>query len=263
MCPNMGECWSHGVATFMILGEVCTRGCRYCAVTKGKPSGLDLEEPRRVAEAVATMQLSHVVLTSVNRDDLQDGGAGIFAETIGQIRRLNPGCSVEVLVPDFQGSEEALQIVISAMPEIFGHNVETVPRLYKAARGGGKYDVSLQVLSSVKELQPELTTKSGLMLGLGEDSDEIRQVMQDLVNRRLNILTLGQYLRPTRWHLPVARHYLPKEFVYWKKVAEDMGFDHVESGPLVRSSYMADRQFKTLMQKGSSRADDIGLVQLS
>ena len=246
MCPNMGECWAHGVATFMILGDVCTRGCRYCAVDKGKPAQLDTEEPGRVAAAVAQMGLNHVVITSVDRDDLSDGGAAIFAATIREIRRQRPGCAVEVLTPDFQGNEAALKAVVEARPEVFGHNIETVPRLYRKARGGGKYDVSLGVLRRVRALDPEGVIKSGIMLGLGEEPDEIRAVMADIVACGVNILTLGQYLRPSGWHLPVERYYRPEEFVYWKEVGEGMGFDHVESAPLVRSSYLADRQLSAL-----------------
>ena len=259
MCPNMGECWAHGVATFMILGEICTRGCRYCAVDKGKPDPLDQDEPQRVAEAVAEMGLKHIVITSVDRDDLDDGGAGIFAATIREIRRLRPSCRVEVLVPDFQGSEDALRLVLDAGADVFGHNIETVPRLYRKARGGGKYDVSLDLLSKAKELDPDGVTKTGLMLGLGEEAEECKAVLQDLVDLRVNILTLGQYLRPTRWHLPVARYYTPEEFSDWKSLGERMGFDHVESGPLVRSSYMADRQFTAFGASTSSSS----LVELA
>ena len=254
-CPNMGECWSHGVATFMILGDVCTRGCRYCAVSKGRPSSLDGEEPGRVAEAVQTMGLRHVVITSVDRDDLTDGGASLFASTIEEIRRHASGCIVEVLIPDFQGCEEALKTVLEAQPEILNHNIETVPRLYAVARGGGKYPVSLEVLRLAKELAPEITTKTGLMLGLGEEPEEIRQVMQDLLERQVDILTLGQYLRPSSWHLPVARYYHPDEFHYWKQVGEDSGFRHVESGPLVRSSYLADRQFERSKLRATTLGD--------
>ena len=250
-CPNMGECWNHGVATFMILGDTCTRGCRYCAVTKGRPQPLDLAEPSRVAEAVKTMGLGHVVITSVDRDDLEDGGAGIFAATTRQIRRSSPGCIVELLIPDFQGSQKALQAVLDEEPEIINHNIETVPRLYRKARGGGVYRVSLQVLERSKQLKPHLTTKSGMMLGLGEEEGEIRQVMQDLVEQGVSILTLGQYLRPSGWHLPVERHYTPEEFRHWKRAGEEMGFAHVESGPLVRSSYLADRQFSEMERKAN------------
>ena len=243
MCPNLGECWSRGVATFMILGDICTRGCRYCAVGKGRPSELDWAEPRRVAEAVAKMNLKHVVITSVDRDDLLDGGVSVFSATLREIRQHSPGCVVEVLIPDLQGSERALRVILEANPEILGHNIETVPRLYAKARGGGKYRVSLRLLRRAKQLFPEVTTKTGLMLGLGECEKEIRQVLQDLLECKVNILTLGQYLRPTSWHLPVVRYYSPEEFRHWKQVGEEIGFDHVESGPLVRSSYLADRQF--------------------
>jgi lipoic acid synthetase len=206
------------------------------------------------------MDLSHVVVTSVNRDDLPDGGAEIFAETIRQIRLRKEDCTVEVLVPDFQGSEDALKIVLGAEPEIFSHNIETVPRLYKMARGGGNYSVSLRVLERYKELSQESTTKTGLMLGLGEEAEEIREVMLDLVARQISVLTLGQYLRPSRWHLPVERYYQPEEFEYWREYGEQLGFDYVESGPLVRSSYMADRQFKALEER---KAPNPGLVNLS
>lgn len=249
-CPNLGECWSHGVATFLILGDICTRGCRYCAVSKGNPTELDGAEPRHVAEAVRTMTLKHVVITSVDRDDLVDGGASVFADTIREIRKRSPECVVEVLIPDFQGSTKALSAVLDAGPEILGHNIETVPRLYPQARGGGKYHVSLELLRSAMELAPEVATKTGLMLGLGEDEGEIHQVLQELSHRKVNILTMGQYLCPSGWHLPVVRYYHPEEFRHWKRVGEEMGFDHVESGPLVRSSYLADRQFAAL--KGHS-----------
>lgn len=249
ICPNMGECWAHGVATFMILGEICTRGCRYCAVGKGKPNELDRAEPLRVAEAIAEMRLGHVVITSVDRDDLEDGGAEIFAETIRQSKRLRPECAVEVLVPDFQGREESIRIVQDARPEIFGHNVETVPSLYRVARGGGKYDVSLSVLELAKQIAPDSITKTGIMLGLGEEPDELKRVMQDVVERGVSILTLGQYLRPTGWHLPVVKHYHPDEFAQWKEIGEAMGFAHVESGPLVRSSYLADQQLAAFSRK--------------
>ncbi len=258
MCPNMGECWSHGVATFMILGDVCTRGCRYCAVSKGRPAALDLEEPGRVAEAVEAMKLRHVVVTSVDRDDVADGGAGIFAETIREIRRVRPGCTVEVLIPDFQGSLEALETVLDAEPEILNHNIETVPRLYPTARGGGIYEVSLELLERSRTLAPHLVTKTGMMLGLGETREEILQVLEDLRERDVQILTLGQYLRPSGWHLPVARHYHPDEFREWAGIGEEMGFSHVEAGPLVRSSYLADRQFDALREKSAPA----GLVQL-
>ncbi len=265
MCPNMGECWAHGVATFMILGDVCTRGCRYCAVAKGKPAGLDTEEPGRVASAIAQMGLNHVVITSVDRDDLEDGGARIFAATIREIRRQRPVCAVEVLTPDFQGNESSLEAVVEARPEVFGHNIETVPRLYRKARGGGKYDVSLKVLRYVRSIDPKGILKTGIMLGLGEEPDEVRAVMADIVACGVNLLTLGQYLRPTGWHLPVARYYRPEEFVFWKEVGEEMGFDHVESGPLVRSSYLADRQLSALGGRSSHPGGDSvsSLVELT
>lgn len=246
MCPNMGECWAHGVATFMILGGICTRGCRYCAVSKGQPLPLDRREPQRVAEAIEVMGVKHAVITSVDRDDVEDGGAEIFAATISAIRRCSPECVVEVLIPDFQGCERSLRRVLDAGPEILSHNIETVPRLYPRCRGGGNYSVSLQLLERSKKWAPKITTKTGMMLGLGETEEEIRQVMRDLVERRVSILTLGQYLRPTQWHLPVARYYHPDEFRSWKQVGEAVGFHHVESGPLVRSSYLADRQFAAL-----------------
>jgi lipoic acid synthetase len=208
------------------------------------------------------MGLEHVVITSVNRDDLEDGGASIFAETITEIRRQLPGCVVEVLVPDFQGREESLKSVLEAAPEIFGHNVETVPRLYRIARGGGRYDVTLRLLKTAREIVPDGITKTGLMLGLGEEPEELRKVMYDLVEQGVNILTLGQYLRPTGWHLPVVRHYHPDEFLEWKEFGESLGFDHVESGPLVRSSYLADRQLASFAGKtGRSSAEPI-LVEL-
>ena len=247
-CPNLGECWANGVATFMISGDVCTRGCRYCAVSKGKPLRIKTDEPKRVAEAVKTMNLRHVVITSVNRDDLRDGGAMNFASTIFEIRRLHPECVVETLIPDFQGSRRALQMVLDARPEILNHNIETVPRLYSKARGGGKYDLSLTLLRRAQKWSPEIVTKTGLMLGLGERKEEIHSVLEDLVQRKVSILTLGQYLRPSEWHLPVDRYYHPDEFAYWKKTAENLGFKHVESGPLVRSSYLADRQFSSFQK---------------
>ena len=243
-CPNMGECWSHGVATFMILGDICTRGCRYCAVGKGKPADLDEEEPDRVGEAVARMDLNHVVITSVDRDDVEDGGASIFAATIRAVRRRSPEVTIEVLIPDFQGSESALHAVLEARPEILNHNIETVPRLYPVARGGGDYQVSLQLLDHSRKLAPGIVTKTGMMLGLGENDDEILAVLEDVAAIGVSIVTIGQYLRPSGWHLPVDRYYHPDEFTAWKKTGQGLGFAHVESGPLVRSSYLADRQFE-------------------
>ncbi len=249
MCPNMGECWSHGVATFMILGDICTRGCRYCAVSKGKPTELDLAEPKRVAQAVAQMKLRHVVITSVDRDDVADGGAAIFASTIREIRRRHSTCFIEVLVPDFQGSDDSLRTVLEAAPEILSHNIETVPRLYPLARGGGDYSLSLELLRRSKQIAPHIVSKTGMMFGLGEEAAEIQLVMQDLIDRGVQILILGQYLRPSNWHLPVARHYHPDEFAEWKQIGESMGFEHIAAGPLVRSSYLADRQFESLLRK--------------
>ncbi len=241
-CPNVGECWGHGVATFMILGDVCTRGCRYCAVSKGVPTELDLAEPERVADAVRRMGLGFVVITSVDRDDLSDGGASVFAETVRAIRRLCPETGIELLTPDFQGNEDALRAVLDAGPDILNHNVETVPRLYAKARGGGVYEVTLRVLENVKRFAPGVTSKTGMMLGLGEEREEVLAVMRDLRERGVEILTLGQYLRPSGWHLEVARYVHPDEFQELAALGLAMGFDHVEAGPLVRSSYRADRQ---------------------
>jgi lipoic acid synthetase len=230
----------------MILGEVCTRVCRYCAVSKGKPAALDETEPERIGRAVKSMGLRYAVVTSVNRDDLPDGGAAVFAAVVHEIRQAQPGCVVELLIPDFQGSEAALEIVLAAQPEVLGHNLETVPRLYRRARGGGVYEVSLGVLRRIAGSDRPPVCKSGLMLGLGETADELRSVLQELTECGVSILTLGQYLRPSLRHLPVARYYEPSEFEYWKRVGLEFGFAHVESGPLVRSSYLADRQFAQL-----------------
>jgi lipoic acid synthetase len=253
-CPNVGECWGHGVATFMILGDVCTRGCRYCAVAKGTPTELDLAEPERVADAVRRMGLDFVVITSVDRDDLGDGGASIFAETVRAIRRLCPGTGIELLTPDFQGHEDALQAVLEAGPDILNHNVETVPRLYRKARGGGVYEVSLRVLENVKRFAPDVTSKTGMMLGLGEEREEVLSVMRDLREREVEILTLGQYLRPSGWHLEVERYVHPDEFRDLAEVGREMGFQHVEAGPLVRSSYRADRQAAAAASRRSEPA---------
>ncbi|MBI4455209.1 MAG: lipoyl synthase [Acidobacteria bacterium] len=244
LCPNMGECWGRGVATLMILGDVCTRACRYCAVTSGKPRGLDLSEPFKVAQAVKAMGLRHVVVTSVDRDDLADGGAEIFASTVTEIRKQSPGCAVEVLIPDFRGDEGALRSVVRAAPEILGHNIETVSRLYRVARSGGNYERSLTVLQRAKKWHPDMITKTGIMLGLGERKEEVVEVMRNLVEVGVDILTLGQYLQPTKGHLPVARYYHPDEFKEMKAIGESLGFEHVEAGPLVRSSYQADKQFQ-------------------
>lgn len=243
-CPNLGECWDQRTATFMILGDVCTRRCGFCAVPKGAPLPLDYEEPERVARAVAHLDLKYAVVTSVNRDDRKDGGAEIFALTIQAIRRLKPDCLVEVLIPDFQGSREALEIVIAARPDVLDHNIETVPRLYRQVRPGARYEQSLRLIASVRKIDPTITTKSGMMLGLGEESSEVRAAMQDLLDHDCQILTLGQYLRPSTDHLPIARYYSPAEFAEFKRDGEQMGFRHVESGPLVRSSYHARRQLE-------------------
>jgi lipoic acid synthetase len=239
-CPNMGECWGRRTATFMILGDVCTRSCGFCAVKTGRPMGLDLDEPLRVAEAIARLDLRHAVITSVNRDELEDGGAGIFAETIRQSRRRNPACRIEVLIPDFKGSYEALKLVIDARPDILNHNTETVPSLYRTVRPQGRYQWSLDLLERAK--RHGRITKTGLMLGLGESLDEVRVVMGDLRQREVDILTLGQYLQPTKRHLPVARFVTPEEFCSLREEGLAMGFRYVESGPLVRSSYHADEQ---------------------
>jgi lipoic acid synthetase len=247
-CPNIGECWHHGTATFMILGEVCTRACRYCAVAHGRPDPLDLAEPARVADAVAAMELRYVVVTSVDRDDLPDGGAGVFADTIRQIRTRVPGCRVEVLIPDFKGSAPALQTVLDAQPDILNHNTETVPRLYRIARPGGRYQRTLDLLDRSRRYAPSIPTKSGLMVGLGEEWPEIVEVLTDLRTVGCQILTIGQYLSPSAAHLPVARYYHPDEFAMLKTTALSLGFGHVESGPLVRSSYHAHEQTEAYEQ---------------
>lgn len=239
-CPNLAECWGRRTATFMILGDTCTRSCGFCAVKTGRPLFLDRDEPRRVGEAVKKMQLKHAVITSVNRDELEDGGAGMFAETIRQIREQVPGCRVEVLIPDFKGEVAALEIVAEAEPDILNHNTETVPRLYHPVRPQGKYQWTLKILRAAQAMG--LTTKSGLMLGIGEKTEEVLEVMNDLREVEVDILTLGQYLQPTKQHLPVHRFVHPDEFDMLKQEGLIMGFRHVESGPLVRSSYHADEQ---------------------
>ncbi len=239
-CPNVGDCWNRRTATFMILGNVCTRRCGFCAVQKGAPLEVDMDEPRRVAEAVAAMGLRYAVVTSVNRDDRRDGGALLFAMTIRAIRDRIPGCQVEVLVPDFQGKREAMEIVMDARPDVLNHNTETVPRLYRQVRLGARFDRSLDMLAYAKQLRPEVPTKSGVMLGLGETADEVLDVMRALRGAQVDILTLGQYLRPTPKHLPVIRYVAPAEFAEFRRLGYEMGFSHVEAGPLVRSSYHAD-----------------------
>jgi lipoic acid synthetase len=241
-CPNIGECWNHRTATFMLLGDICTRRCGFCAVPKGKPEAIDWDEPQRVAEAVATLGLKHAVVTSVNRDDDNVGGAKIFAETIRQIRALTADCRVEVLIPDFQGLEEPLRIVLDARPDVLNHNTETVPRLYRVVRSGARYQRTLDLLENAKKFSPGMVTKSGVMVGLGESMDELVEVFRDLGGRGVDILTVGQYLRPSKDHLPIARFYTPAEFRQMKEEASRFGFRHVESGPLVRSSYHAHEQ---------------------
>jgi lipoic acid synthetase len=239
-CPNIWECWNNRTATFLILGDICTRRCHYCSVTTGKPLAVDHDEPFRVAQAVHAMRLRHAVVTSVNRDELDDGGAALFAETIRQIRKLNPTCTVEVLIPDFEGSQQALQTVSAAQPDILNHNIETVERLFPDIRPQGKYRRSLELIGRAKQMG--LTTKSGLIVGMGETADEIKTVMYDLRSVGCDIMTVGQYLQPTRHHLPVSRFYHPDEFALFKKEGLALGFTHVESGPLARSSYHAEQQ---------------------
>ena len=242
-CPNIGECWEERTATFMILGNICTRRCAFCAVTKGIPEKLDADEPERVGKAVTYLNLKHVVITSVTRDDLPDGGANTFARCIEESRWQNPGCSVEVLIPDFQGDVSSLAKVLDAKPDVLNHNVETVNRLYARVRPGADYKRSIKLLVLAKELHPNMLTKSGLMVGLGETVTEILETMQDLRQAKCNLLTIGQYLAPSRRHLPIARYYHPEEFAELKEAGEEMGFAHIESGPLVRSSYHARQQF--------------------
>ncbi len=238
-CPNIGECWNHGTATFMILGEVCTRACAYCAVSHGRPAPIDAAEPERVANAIEQLNLNYVVITSVDRDDVKDGGASIFAETIRETRKRLPSCRVEVLIPDFQGKEEPLRAVLEAGPDVLNHNTETVPRLYRMARSGGRYPRTLELLERSRIIAPHIPTKSGVMVGLGEEREELLATFRDLANVGCQILTIGQYLRPSQDHAPMTRYYTPTEFADLKNEALAMGFVHVESGPLVRSSYHA------------------------
>jgi lipoyl synthase len=244
-CPNIGECWGAGTATFMILGEVCTRACKFCAVKTGLPPEYDTDEPRRIAAAIRKLELRYAVITSVDRDDLEDGGAYIFAETIRRTRESCPGIRIEVLIPDFRGSVDALKIVVEAQPYVLGHNIETVPRLYPLARAGARYQRSLDHLKNAKSFGIPVTTKSGLMVGLGESREEILQVLNDLRTAEVDIVTLGQYLQPTRDHLPVERFYSPEEFEEYRRYACSIGFHYVASGPLVRSSYHAEQQAGT------------------
>ena len=242
LCPNIGECWENRTATFLILGDVCTRNCGFCAVTTGRPTGLDLEEPERLARAVQKIGLRHIVITSVTRDDLPDGGSAIYAATISRLREYVPGCGIEVLIPDFLGNWDALATVMQARPDILNHNIETVPRLYRRVRPKAIYEQSLELLGRAKALAPGVVTKSGLMAGLGETRDELLQTFGDLRARDVDVLTVGQYLRPTMQHLPVERYVPPEEFAELKRAALALGFGHVESGPLVRSSYHAHEQ---------------------
>jgi len=241
-CPNIGECWEHGTATFMILGDVCTRNCAYCAVAHGRPPKFDAAEPSRVGEAVAQLQLRHAVITSVDRDDLPDFGAWAFAETIRQIHEQVAGCSVEVLVPDFQGNEDSISTVLEARPEIYNHNTETVPRLYKRCRPGGRYERVMKIFTYAKQAAPDIPTKTGIIVGMGETMEELVEVMKDLREVDVDILTLGQYLRPSDGHIALDRYYTPDEFRELARIGLELGFRHVESGPLVRSSYHAWEQ---------------------
>jgi lipoic acid synthetase len=245
-CPNLGECWGRGIATFLLMGDICTRSCKFCNVQSGKPLPLDEDEPRRVAESVRQMALRHVVITSVDRDDQPDGGAHIFAETIREIRQLQPGCTIEVLIPDFKGERDALKLVMDAHPEILNHNTETVPRLSRWVRPQAKHERSLAVLRMAKELDPNALTKSGLMVGLGEEWEEVLAVLDDLRGVNVDILTIGQYLQPTKQHLPIARYYHPDEFTQLANEGYARGFKWVESAPLVRSSYHADGQARII-----------------
>lgn len=245
-CPNIGECWGRGTATFLMMGDTCTRSCGFCDIKTGRPSPLDWAEPNRIAESVRAMGLRHVVITSVNRDERADGGAPIFAMVIKRIRQLQPGCSIEVLIPDFKGSEAALKIVMDAQPEILNHNVETVPRLFKKVQPQDNYEWAMRTLENAKKMDPLVLTKSGIMVGLGETFDEVVEVMGDLAARGVDILTIGQYLQPSKSHLPVERFYTPEEFDRFIEIGKEMGFKWVESGPLVRSSYRADQQVREL-----------------
>ena len=245
-CPNLGECWGHGTATFLILGDTCTRSCRFCDVKTGRPAPIDWAEPERVAQAVLSMDLQHVVITSVNRDERSDGGAPIFALTIERIRQVHPNCTVEVLIPDFKGELEPLGIVMEARPDILNHNVETVERLFRAVQPQDRYEWAMATLSNAKVLWPQAVTKSGIMVGLGETFDEVVDVMADLRELDVDILTIGQYLQPTRKHLSIDRYYTPEEFTEFQRIGKEMGFKWVESGPLVRSSYNAEAQARAL-----------------
>lgn len=246
LCPNIGECWGRGTATLLMMGDVCTRSCGFCDVKTGRPAPLDWDEPRRVAEAVRAMNLHHVVITSVNRDERKDGGAPIFALVIREVRQAQPGCTIEVLIPDFKGSLDALKTVVDEQPDILNHNVETVPRLFKKVQPQDRYEWAMATLGNAKKLNPAQITKSGIMVGLGETDEEVIEVMRDLVALGVDILTVGQYLQPSKKHLPVERFVTPQQFAGYKRLGLEMGFRWVESGPLVRSSYNADRQAREL-----------------
>jgi lipoic acid synthetase len=253
-CPNVGECWNHGTATFMILGDVCTRACAYCAVAHGRPEPIDAAEPERVAAAVEALGLRYVVVTSVDRDDVADGGASIFADTVRQTRLRVPDCRIEVLIPDFKGEAAPLYAVLDARPNVLNHNTETVPRLYRMARSGGRYTRTLELLERSRQYVPDIPTKTGIMVGLGEEKDELVQTFKDLRAVGCDILTLGQYLRPTPAHAPMARYYHPDEFRELKRLALDLGFVHVESGPLVRSSYHAHETADAFAARADAQA---------
>jgi len=260
-CPNIGECWGHGTATFLILGDVCTRSCRFCDVKTGRPGPLDWEEPERVAQAVKAMDLRHVVITSVNRDERKDGGAPIFALCIRRVREVQPGCTIEVLIPDFKGDVDALKIVMDARPDILNHNVETVKRLFRTVQPQDRYEWAMATLSNAKQLWPEAVTKSGIMVGLGETFDEVVETMRDLRGVNVDILTVGQYLQPTREHMPIDRYYPPDEFIELERLGKEMGFKWVESGPLVRSSYNAEAQARALSFLRNSTKAPIALIR--
>jgi len=245
-CPNIGDCWGEGTATFLILGDTCTRSCGFCDIKTGRPGRIDWQEPERVAQAVRAMDLKHVVITSVNRDERQDGGAPIFALCVHRVRQLQPGCSVEVLIPDFKGQSTALAIVMQEEPDILNHNVETVPRLFRTVQPQDRYEWALATLENAKKLKPSTLTKSGIMVGLGETFEEVVSVMEDLVSVGVDILTIGQYLQPTREHLPIVRYYRPQEFSRLRQIGLDLGLRWVESGPFVRSSFRAERQVRAL-----------------
>ncbi|MFH0867969.1 MAG: lipoyl synthase [Candidatus Woesearchaeota archaeon] len=245
-CPNLSECWSHGTATFLILGDICTRYCGYCNVKTGKPNEVDVDEPKKVAEAVKKLELKYTVITSVTRDDLEDCGASIYAETVKEIRMLNPDCKVELLIPDLKIDRDTINIdalkkIIDARPDVLGHNIEAVKRIFREVRKGGNYELSLELLNKIKKINPNIKTKSGIMMGFGESFDEIKETMRDLRNNDVEFLTLGQYLQPSEKHVKISKFYKPEEFEELKKIGLEMGFKHVEAGPLVRSSYRADR----------------------